>query len=633
MGVHARRFLFTHSLFTLHGLTSNPVTRRERFGMDKKTKKTSKSEKAGAASGRLRIGDDWNAITIIALSQSNPLKAVAEFVENSIDARAKHIVIVRGREQGEPYLSITDDGEGIPRDETGVPNFRYVATHIGDSLKRRLKQQGSTGIQGEFGIGLLSFWTVGEELTLTSAGADGRVYQMRMRKGDPGYAVTGRNTLLSRPGTELKIKPLLPGIRQMSGEKIQWYLASELRDRIRQSGVELRVVDRHARREYRVEPRRFSGRLLHDLPGGSTSLGEAYLELYLAEPAPANQIGLYRSGTRVLASISELDVFQRAPWTSGFLEGIVDAPFLNLTPGTRTGVIQDQAFQALLDVLAPVEARLIRILDEQRRAEEEQTSRHILRAIQRAFQEALLALPAEQYDWFDVRGRGGAHTVALGAEGATLEEPKVQECEDEPAQKQFFGYAGPLFSVRVSPTSCVVPVNGTRTLRAVARDRSRRTVEEGVVFSWTIVGGGQLENADGEIVTFHAPAEPGLTGLRVTARQGDVVCEAEGTITITESLLAETEPTSNRQGLPDYTFERAPGELWRSRYDSEQNVIVINNGHRDFVYASRSGTMKLRYIARLFAKELVIRNFPGQPAGDLLERMVELSLYTEEHLR
>ena len=38
--------------------------------------------------GKLRIGNDWNAITIIALSQSNPLKAVAELVENSIDARA-----------------------------------------------------------------------------------------------------------------------------------------------------------------------------------------------------------------------------------------------------------------------------------------------------------------------------------------------------------------------------------------------------------------------------------------------------------------------------------------------------------------------------------------------------------------
>ena len=41
------------------------------------------------SSGNLRIGDHCNAITIVALSQSNPLKAVAELVENSIDARAK----------------------------------------------------------------------------------------------------------------------------------------------------------------------------------------------------------------------------------------------------------------------------------------------------------------------------------------------------------------------------------------------------------------------------------------------------------------------------------------------------------------------------------------------------------------
>jgi len=53
----------------------------------------SKSDK----SGKLRIGDNWNAIRIIALSQSNPLKAVAEFVENSIDAKAKHIALVRGQ--------------------------------------------------------------------------------------------------------------------------------------------------------------------------------------------------------------------------------------------------------------------------------------------------------------------------------------------------------------------------------------------------------------------------------------------------------------------------------------------------------------------------------------------------------
>src|SRR5450432_840865 len=120
-------------------------------------------------SGKLRIGDDWNAINIIALSQSNPLKAVAEFVENSIDAHAKQITIIRGRSRGQSYLKIVDDGDGVPLDVDGTPNFKYVATHICDSIKRQMKAGGQTGLQGEFGIGLLSFWTVGETMTMVSA--------------------------------------------------------------------------------------------------------------------------------------------------------------------------------------------------------------------------------------------------------------------------------------------------------------------------------------------------------------------------------------------------------------------------------------------------------------------------------
>lgn len=61
---------------------------------------TRKKKKKDVRSGKLRIADHWNAISIIANSQANPLKAVAEFVENSIDARAKQIVIVRGKKRG-----------------------------------------------------------------------------------------------------------------------------------------------------------------------------------------------------------------------------------------------------------------------------------------------------------------------------------------------------------------------------------------------------------------------------------------------------------------------------------------------------------------------------------------------------
>src|SRR5436190_7508226 len=468
-------------------------------------------------SGRLRIGDDWNAITIIALSQQNPLKAVAEFVENSIDASARNITITRGRDRGQHFLRIKDDGQGIPRDEQGLPNFQYVATHICDSIKRQLKQNGAQRVQGEFGIGLLSFWTVGEELLLTSMGVDGRAYQMQMRKGDPKYEVKQKGTLLAEGGTELTIRPLLAGIKQFSGEKLQWYLASELRDRIRSAGVQIKIIDRTSRAEFKVEPRQFEGRLLHQLARQVSP--QTYVELYLNRPDPANVGGLYRAGTRVLGNISELPMFSKPPWSGGYLQGIVEAGFLNLTPGTRTGVIQDEALARLETELQPVEEQLLQLIEEQRHAEEERTSRDVLRSIQKAIKEAILTLPAEEYDWFNIREETTSERPqaepSLEGEPLIIRESPAQAQAAGPEQKQFFDYPGPLFSARISPSSAVVEVNGSKNLRAIPRDRAQRLVENDLSFQWEIVEGeGRLENEKAEILTFKAPAEPGLTKIR-----------------------------------------------------------------------------------------------------------------------
>lgn len=590
--------------------------------------------------GKLRIGDDWNAIRIIALSQNNPLKAVAEFVENSIDAGARHVTITRGRAQGRQYLRIADDGAGVPLNAEGLPDFRYVATHICDSIKRRVKAEGINGVQGEFGIGLLSFWTVGENLSMTCAGQDGRTYTMHMHKGDPGYSVRQRRLLFAQPGTELQVAPLLPGLKQFSGDKLQWYLASELRERIRASEVTARVLDRVARKEFQVEPRAFEGRLLHQLPAPATRYGEVYVELYLAEPDADNRVALYRRGTRVIEDLAELAAFARPPWTDGLLQGLVDAPFLHLTPATRTGLLHDELFAAFAEALAPLEERLQSLIEAQRRAESERASRNLLRTIHKAFREALLALPAEEYDWFDVRQRSaaGAGQSAMAGSGAAVSQADAGEADGElpeTPQKQFFEFAGPLYRARISPASCVLPVGQSRSLRALCRDRNGRTVDDGLEFAWRIkAGGGALDNTAGEIASFTAPAEPGLVELALTVTQGDTVCEAQALVTVTDSLVPESrEPSAPRQGLPGYTFERAPGKLWRSRFNAEQNVIVINNGHRDFVHCSKTKAHKLRYIARLYAKELVLRNFPGLPADQLLERLIELSMYTEENLR
>jgi hypothetical protein len=595
--------------------------------------------------GNLRIGDHWNAITIIALSQSNPLKAVAELVENSIDARAKTIVITRGKDKGQHYLRVKDDGEGLRRNADGEPDFHYVATHVCDSIKRRLKTRGTQGLQGEFGIGLLSFWTLGEDLLLTSAGDDARAWQMHLRKGDPSYRISPRPALFPEPGTEVLIRGILPGIKNFSGEKIQWYLASELRDRIRHSGVAIRVVDRTARAEFKVEPRQFEGRLLHELDGALPAQSEVYAELYLHAHSPANVVSLYRSGTRVLENLAELEAFARMPWTSGYVQGIIDAPYLNLTPGTRLGVIHDAALARLTEELTPLEKRLAKIIEDQQRAEEERASRDVLRSVQGALKEALLALPAEEYDWFDLhRGEGKRRprTTAGAAPGEAVQ-PEEQAVSMEAGasseisepERQFFEYAGPLFSAVISPTSSVVEVGGSRALRAIARDRARRPVEQDLSLAWKVLEGeGTLEPVDGEIATFRAANEPGLTRVEVLVTQGEVVCRAEAQVTVTASLVSKTgSGDSTYQGLPGYTYHKAAGELWRSRFDAERNLVVINNGHRDFVYAARNKMLKLRYICRLFAKELVLKNFVGIPQDQLLERLLELTLYTEENLR
>ena len=608
-----------------------------------------KKRKKDEQTGKLRIADHWNAISIIASSQANPLKAVAEFVENSIDARARQVIIMRGKKKGEFYLKVSDDGDGISRDEQGTPDFRRVATHICDSIKRQIKAEGVEGIQGEFGIGLLSFWTVGHNLSITCCGADGNTYEMTMAKDSPDFLVLKKRVLIPFKGTDLVIYPLLPGLRSLTGERIQRYLASELRDRIKESGVTVKVVDRTGRAEYVVVPRQFSGRLLHDLKPAETPLGAIDLELYLSDPGSDNRIGLYRRGTRVLPSITEIDYFQKEPWTAGYLQGIADAPFLNLTPGTRHGIIMDDRFDVFCRALAPVEAQLQQIIAEQRKAEEERSSRQILRKVQRALKEAFLRLPQEEYDWFDIHGGktqkkketlftsglvGGAVRKETGREDGTPEtSPDFGSNEGE--QKEFFEFAGPLFSVLISPKSSVLAVDKSRKFRAVCRDRSRRAVWQDLEYHWEITDGeGKLEDEYGEAVVFTAPPEPGLTTVRVIVRQGETECMDEALVTVTDSLLDQSSGAEgSRKGLPGYTYRRAPGEMWRSRFETDKNVVVINNGHRDFVYAGKQKVRKLRYICRLFCKELVRHNFPGMPIDELLERMIELSLYTEEHLK
>jgi hypothetical protein len=202
-------------------------------------------------------------------------------------------------------------------------------------------------------------------------------------------------------------------------------------------------------------------------------------------------------------------------------------------------------------------------------------------------------------------------------------------------QRQIFDYAQPLFGVMVSPAASTTPLNETRKFRALPRDRSRRRVTEDLTFIWELTEGeGTLGGLTNQEVEYRAPAAPGLARLRVAVTQRETTVTAEALITVTDSLESAVAPAVvNTRGLPGYTFERAAGELWRCRFDTERNVIVVNSGHRDFVFATRNRALQLRYLVRLYVKELVLKNFAGLPADQLLERMIELSLYAEDKLK
>lgn len=605
------------------------------------------STKKTGRKGKIRIGDTWNAITIIALSQNNPLKAIAEFVENSIDAKSTEITIIRGRKDGENYLRIIDNGEGIHKNEEGIPNFKYVATHVCDSIKRELKSKGAQGIQGEFGIGLLSFWTVGEELFMTSAGNDGKTYVMQMQKGSADYTINTKKTLVPLPGTELMIKPLLPGIRSLSGEKLQSYLASELRDRIKKSGVKITILDKTHHKQFVVVPRRYQGNLLHNLPAVESLAGSVYCEIYACNHSPDNHVELFRNGTRVFDSIERIDEFKCPPWNSGYLQGMIDVPFLNLTPGTRDGIIRDESFDQFLDAMTSLTEELLVYVGQQKESEAEKANAQILKTVQKAFKEAFLSLPREEYDWMEIySGKKGDVPVSavsrsneqqMGMKADEEGQAELFVGEEKPVKEkmQFFDHAGPIHKLDISPRNAIIKIGESKKFKVVAKDRRKRKIEYGFDCRWNIVeGAGSLDPDEGEFTEFTAPEEPGLVRVRVDVSVDDKEFSAEAVITVTDELLKKggDQTTGIHRGLPGYTFIHKPGQLWRSSFDEQNNLIVINSAHHDFIFAKRVKTRKLRYICRLFSKELVKANFPGVSNDEVLERMVELSIHVEDNL-
>ena len=84
---------------------------------------------------RLQPADPFDLIRWLARTQSDPRKAVAELVQNSIDARATAIRIERRRIKGHPALVIRDDGEGVLPQLEREEALRYLVSYYSSNVK------------------------------------------------------------------------------------------------------------------------------------------------------------------------------------------------------------------------------------------------------------------------------------------------------------------------------------------------------------------------------------------------------------------------------------------------------------------------------------------------------------------
>jgi hypothetical protein len=596
--------------------------------------RTTKSA-ALTTTGTLRIGDQWNAITIIAHSQTHPLKAICELTENAIDAGAASIRIVRRRSRGRMFLEVDDDGRGVVGGADGVADFERIATHLCDSMKRHLAAPQRRGVHGEFGIGLLSFWSLGEELRMMSGGGPGAVRELHLMRGKRHYAIRPVRGRLAVRGTRVVVGPLLDTTKHLvTGEKIARYLSAELRDRIRTTGVTIDVVDAVSRREIRVVPREFDGERLEVSRRYPTPLGDVAVEVYLRADDAAGPpgIGLCKDGTRVLTDIAELLPFQHAPWTDRRLEGIVDFEPLSLAPGTRSGVVPDAAFDALVAVAPAIAADILAVVASREQAEAERASRQLLKQVHKAFASALSELPAEEYLFFDIpktepalQDRGGTGTGPSG-ESRPSAGPRKGGTADAPAL--FAADPGPLAAVRITPRRPRRPPGGSCLFTAAPCDADGTPIPGGVAIAWRIVAGSAGIATDGDSCRV-ASSDAGLVVVEAVARQGGV----EVSDRVELKFVVDTAAAgAGGRGLPGYRLEAEQGQPWRSRYDPVANEIVINSAHRDFL-ASRSTPAKhRRYIGKLYAKEVVLTNFPHESPAEVMERLIEVTLRTEDAL-
>lgn len=587
----------------------------------------------------LEPADPFELIRWLARSQPDPRKATAELIQNSLDAGAQRVDVVRARVGAAISLSIRDDGEGVLPHLQRRAALEHLAKHVGHSHKMSLDpgERARRVVAGQYGVGLLGFWAIGHRMEIHSRVGGGKVAVLRLTEDSPHAEVGTYTAPKGAPGTytEVSVSEVHESAaRALSGRRLADYLAVELRGQLLRSGVALTINDRLARgaaRELRVVPHRYSGEKL-ELPAEVPVRGfrAAHVELYLARGFDGASIELSCAGTRVADDLARLDALglTESPWTGAELTGVIDFPDFSIPPGTRRGVLPNAAALAFLEAMGGLAPRILaelERLDLLQRAELDRQVVHELRRALRGFDERVrdLTLPP-------IAARDGE--PATGPVGAG--EPVAGGGRRPPATNgdpPDVG-AGPLAAVTVLPGFVRITPATQKLVRAVAKDAEGRALQ-GVAFEWRMPdaedAGLAIEPQGHRLLLTagdEAPLGRQLPLMVVATLDGDTAADIAAV-----AVVEAKHEVYARLGIPEPLLVSAPGAPWRSRRRGFS--WEINEAHPDYQRVKDQSRRRLRYLIALLAKEIVISSTRRDDAADLLEAMVQVLAHAEGNLR
>jgi hypothetical protein len=563
----------------------------------------------------LRLGDQEVAILTIQSTQSDPQKAIAELIENSIDAGAKTVKILRHRNKGKVEIVIIDNGEGVKAGCDGNSDMDRIATSICDSFKKKLEAHLRENIQGEFAIGLLGFAAIGENLEILSkTETSSKTNFLRLKAGSIKYESGTTLQNIQKQGTEVRIWPVRENITQrLTAEKLNKYLGEELCDRIKTSQVSLLLEDKVGRKvEIEVKPQDFKGERISAIDKVLTLPGNIFFKLYIAQEGEEGKVSIYRHGTKVIDNVTEIHELNHEPWNNLLLEGMIDSRFINVPPGTRKGIVPDEHFEELLKALISQEKQLISILKEASARREKELGKDIIKQLKDAFSDLMHELPNE-YNWFGTKG------------DRSIPDRNNRSNKDQNRFKTLISL-GPIEYVTVTPKVSQIAPNEIKKFVAKAWTLKDEFIPINVNFKWKLQPEnlGSLDVHENECL-FKAGLNEGEVQISLFATLSGKCVQ-----TSVDVLILKQTDKKAQTGFPNPIGIDMPSESWRSRWNESVNTLEYNTGHDDYKKADKRGKKTyIRYIGFLYAKHLVLHNFKESGEDSVLERMIEVISHLE----